>query len=170
MKRALFKLGKHFIVDSISHDSRFVLDVNVDEWKNSDQWQFSFNSFEDDTAQQLDQIGTTISVTDLLPAVANAFGLDNFRTRLANDIRAAHQQSITAGLMLSLNGLALTATTIRFRQSSDIQTAYKHLTFGDASSTVTVRLYTGIADSQPTDAGWYVFCNGRLLLEADQTS
>lgn len=44
MKRALFKLGKHFIVDSISHDSCFVLDVNVDEWKNSDQWQFSFKS------------------------------------------------------------------------------------------------------------------------------
>ena len=69
-----------------------------------------------------------------------------------------------------MDGLALTATRMQFRQSPDIQTAFKQLTFGEGPRTITVRLYAGIAASEPTEAGWYVFCNGRLLLEADQTS
>jgi hypothetical protein len=34
---------------------------------------------------------------------------------------------------------------------------------------IDVRLYSGISDSDPAAAGWYVFCNGRLILEADQS-
>jgi hypothetical protein len=170
MKRALFKLGKQFTVTSTAAASRFVLNVEVDDWKRTDDWQFEFQSVTEGTPQPPSDIGTTISVTQLLPAVAEAFTLDNFRTRLANDIRSAHQQSVSEGLTLRINGIALPATTLTFRQSTDIQTAHKKLAFGTGSQTIRVNLYVGVADSKPTEAGWYIFCNGRLLLDADQTS
>lgn len=169
MKRALFKLGKHFTVTSISNKSRFVLEVDVESWKHTHDWLFDF-TLVDENDQDPATVGTIITVTHLLPAVSDAFKLDNFRTRLGNELRAAHQQSIGQGLSLSINGVALSATRMYFRQSPDIQTAYKELRFGDGPNLITVRLYAGIADSKPTEAGWYIFCNGRMLLQADQTS
>jgi hypothetical protein len=34
---------------------------------------------------------------------------------------------------------------------------------------VAVKLYCGLGESDPQMAGWHVFCNGRMVLEADKT-
>jgi hypothetical protein len=33
-----------------------------------------------------------------------------------------------------------------------------------------VKIYAGISDREKSRGGWYVFCNGRMVLEADQTA
>jgi len=30
-------------------------------------------------------------------------------------------------------------------------------------------VWVGVAKSSPADAGWYVYCNGRMVIRADQT-
>jgi hypothetical protein len=34
---------------------------------------------------------------------------------------------------------------------------------------VSVRIVAGVGPSNPPDAGWYVVCNGRVVLAADRT-
>ena len=37
------------------------------------------------------------------------------------------------------------------------------------SGTVKRRIFAGVGRSSPQEAGWYVFCNGRMILSADQS-
>ena len=55
-------------------------------------------------------------------------------------------------------------------QSGDIRPAVREFSLNGAADKVDVKLYCGVAESSPRDAGWYVFCNGRLIMEADQSS
>lgn len=170
MKRALFKLGKFFRVTSVADTSQFVLPVDVEEWRGKDEWRFEFAEVEENISNPESARKTTIRVEQLLPGVATEFRLQNFATRLANELQAAHQESIASGLTIRVNGLALEATTIKLRDSGYIETGFRLVEYGEGQQKVTVRIYTGVGDSSPGAAGWYVFCNGRLLLEADQTS
>ena len=45
MKRAVFKLGRHFTVNSVSRSHRFLVDVDVDEWSRDPEWQFEFKDW-----------------------------------------------------------------------------------------------------------------------------
>jgi hypothetical protein len=40
---------------------------------------------------------------------------------------------------------------------------------GDTKHRVEVEIYTGLGISEPEQAGWYVYCNGRAVLTADKT-
>src|SRR5438552_98205 len=43
-------------------------------------------------------------------------------------------------------------------------------TIGTGPSAVTVRIYAGVAKSNPESAGWYLYCNGREILSADHSA
>jgi hypothetical protein len=55
-------------------------------------------------------------------------------------------------------------------QSARLKPAHQRMVFSEGPSKIIVDLYAGVADSDPSSAGWYVFCNGRLVLGADQTN
>jgi hypothetical protein len=42
MKRTLFKLGTHFVIESRTTRDSFKLDVPVDEWRREATWDFTF--------------------------------------------------------------------------------------------------------------------------------
>jgi DNA topoisomerase VI subunit B len=84
MKRALFKLGKKFKIESTSSTSRFVVEVNVDEWKKLTKWNFTFDDIKEDLPEEdtKGKRGTIITVTDLHEDVAEQFNLGNFISEL----------------------------------------------------------------------------------------
>ncbi len=47
MKRTFFRLGRHFVVRSITTESRFTVDVDVDKWmadgESPEKWHFKFS-------------------------------------------------------------------------------------------------------------------------------
>lgn len=60
------------------------------------------------------------------------------------------------------------APIAKLLQSAELKPAVATLSFDSESDTpVAVKIYVGIADSEPRSAGWSVFCNGRLILDAD---
>merc|ERR1712000_233120 len=69
MKRALFKLGNAFTVRSVTEKEDFELRVNVPEWSASSEWNFSDVTYRPDSHAS-NEVGTTITVTDLHPAVS----------------------------------------------------------------------------------------------------
>lgn len=170
MKRAIFKLGRKFYVESKTRNSRFTMDVDVDEWEKNDHWTFEFKDLEEDTKIPIDQVGTSLEVTALNEIVIANFNLENFRIQLGQELEAAHLLNVNKGLAITLNGIPLQMRDLLFRFSNHIQPVLKEISLRTKPSPVKVKIYAGIAESNPSDAGWYVFCNGRMLLEKDKES
>ncbi len=171
MKRALFKMGRHFRIESRTETTRFVVDVSVEAWEQSPQWSFRFS----DLAENLTKVppskrGTTVEATNLHDRVKEEFGLENFRTSLMRQLERANQYPLHRGLEMKLNGKLLKAELSNLIKTRKLHPAYRTMAFDDSGAArVDVRIYAGIADSNPDRAGWYVFCNGRMVLDADKT-
>jgi hypothetical protein len=169
MKRALFKMGNYFEITSQTENSRFVVAVDVERWKRQEEWEFDFQVL-DETTQNLpaDGPGTCIEVTQLRQPVSENFALENFLTRLRNELEAAHQQTTEMGLTITLNGMPIASQAPQLLQSDVIHPARKDLSM-ETEPPISVRLFAGLRDPDPNHAGWYIYCNGRLILEADQS-
>jgi hypothetical protein len=187
MKRALFKLGSAFWVESTSADSSFVLPVDVDEWAedHSRDWAFEFEDVDEATEHTENECGTTIEVTKLHRGVAADLGNDRFLSRLRSALELRHQEALQQGIELTLNGATLKPIIPVLRSSDDFRPIHIEEDIEVEGGSVHMSLYAGVEardrtsededDSdgesfrQPSRAGWYLFCNDRLLLAADQT-
>lgn len=169
MKRALFKMGRKFKVESTSGRSRFVMTVEVEKWRGDpDNWTFRFDAepevYTEDVPE--DERGTTITVTELLDAVSADFAEDQFLANLRSDLEQRHQLSVAKGLAISVNGDPLDPEPLVLSSTSDIKPAKLEMSV----DSVDIALLCGIADSNGDAAGWSIFCNDRLILLADQSS
>jgi len=116
------------------------------------------------------ELGTTIEVTELHDSVREDFGSPKFQKRLLLELQLAQQNALQNKLHITLNGTALNAQPIGLLASKSLKPVFIEEEFEVNNSVVFVKLYAGIAMPDPAKAGWYVYCNGRLILEADQTN
>jgi hypothetical protein len=188
MKRALFKLGDHFVINSTAPSSWFQLTVDVPTWaqEQNPDWSFEFDDYDDTETHPLEKCGTTITVTFLHPEISEDLSQAAVIGQLAGQFSLQHQSAIVGGLDISINGKKL-RPNIPTLLSSDL---LKPLNYAIRIPTpkggqVEARIVAGIAAAQkrddskneadpddfpePPEAGWYVFCNERLVLAADRT-
>lgn len=171
MKRALFKMGEWFNIESTAANSRFTLEVDVEQWSQTEEWNFEFSDLKENIPEiDLDERGTTITIKRLHDSVAKSFALENFQNRLREELEQAHIESMDGGLSISLNGIPLRSDPLLLLHSDELRPAMMEDTYRSNGDPVKVKVYAGIADSDPPSAGWYVFCNGRLVLGRDQSS
>jgi len=173
MKRSFFKLGNFFRVESHTSNSNFVVEHNVSEWlQEPDNWHFKFIEKNEDIEDVPgDSIGTKITVSELFPSVSENFGLENFTNQLCNEIEMAHAVAMEKGLAISFNGRPLGHKTLDLLQSDQLHPAFFEEVYQNfGPSAVNVKIYTGISERDIEKGGWYIFCNGRMVLEADQSS
>ena len=168
MKRGVFKMGQHFVVMSEADSSRFSVEVDVPTWaEDEDDWTFPLRRLR---RRATAKVGTTITVTNLFPQIGARFSNPLFEADLVADIALRHQYSLSRGLTIQVNGNPVSAAPLTIRSSADIRPVYQKLPSlnGKGRTPLHVRLYCGVSASEPRDGGWYVFCNGRLVLDADQ--
>ncbi len=171
MKRALFKFAKKFEVHSTSTTDRFSLVVDVDEWQETNSWRFKFQTMERDLRIPLGETGTTVKVNELRPEVGARFALENFQNTLRDAIQSTQQQYIDRKLRIVFQGRTLIATPWKLLRGQGLEPASKEEVISiEAKANVFVRLFAGVGESKPRQAGWSVVCNGRMVLDADQTS
>jgi hypothetical protein len=89
MKRALFKLGKTFRVESTTATSHFVVKVEVPKWTAEPQWRFEFLELQENAPQEPQRVGTEVLVTDLHDGIKEEFRLDTFQNLLSAELGAA---------------------------------------------------------------------------------
>ena len=175
MKRAIFKMGRKFRVESTTRTSRFVVDVDVSAWAREKKWRFAFAELDERTKHSADEVGTTIIVTDLRTDVAKSFAEDSFKTELRNELQVRLQDPISRGLATTLNKVPINAEPMTILSDPRLAPAYKALKYPEKNAKpVSVELYCGIGRSasrseERAAAGWHVFCNGRLILEGDKS-
>lgn len=169
MKRALFRLGNYFSVESIAKDSSFQMEVDVGKWKNDPVWNFKFNKVEENLPIEYPEKkrGTKITVTNLHKDVISLFEIPTEINSLIEELQREHLYSIAQGLKISFNGNRLEAQELRLLVSKYIKTAY----WEELEGSIQVKIYAGISikEEHGTNGGWYVFCNKRLVLGPDHT-
>jgi len=167
--------------------SRFDLGVDVEEWAVQEAWTGSLE--ENITLAADEQSGTTIEVTKIHPSVQDDLNDPSVAQLLRAELRVRHQESIQSGLKLYLNSeTALIASRPSLQSSAVVQPVYKHFQVEASGGSVDIKLYAGTVSppkhvkgsdledegqaenfQDAGDAGWYLFCNDRLLLVADRT-
>lgn len=177
MKRSLFKIGKKFSVESKSKNDSFKVEVDVDEWskkvrkvKNEDgsldiidDWSFTYI----ETPKTDSEDGTSIKITNLNQEVSNLFGDESFIITLEDNIRKLLNFSLQKGLTIFLNSKVLSGKRIELLLS-DKTIPYHH---EGTINNVRFKIIAGLgAIGEPKLSGWYIYCNNRLVLEADTSS
>lgn len=164
MKRALFKLGKKFEVISTTPTEYFDLKVDVDEWISKSEWEFEFYKVE--TGMSNSKIGTKIIVENLNTDIVAKFESEMFINSLIDYIQKYRTVEAENGLNIEVNNIVIDYGKEKLLKSKEIQPYEKQIV--DESGKITI--VAGIANKgEPSKAGWYIYCNGRLVLYADKT-
>jgi hypothetical protein len=178
MKRALFKIGKNFVVESQSEDNHFKIMVDVDEWKGQtrtitlntnetrdvEDWNFKYEIVSD--SRNLSENGTYIKVWSLTNDVSDLFNDEVFLNDLRDDIERLLNFSLQKKIKITLNGQELSCKGIELFYSEDGTKPYYNS--GYHTSGVDYKIIAGLGKvGDPSLSGWYIYCNDRLVLEAD---
>jgi hypothetical protein len=184
MKRAIFKLGTGIRVQSTyaasdGNRESFAVPIDVGAWlmSNDPPWDFDIVPTE-----HLAENGLRIAVDVLNSEASGLFGSQAFCLDLRRAIARDYSLHLDRGLRISLNGAVISGWQIELRQSEEfvpMRFAYHDSTNG---SDVAVEIIGGMAAAPPDDAepedsidrerryGWYIVCNGRVVLAADRTA
>ncbi len=167
MKRAVFRLGSNFRVTSSAPETRFVVDVDVKEWKqDDDDWTFPMEI----GAGQAEDPGTSVVVWNLHAGVSDLFKQDRYRSRMLREVADRYAEAIKSGLNVSLNKEPADQRIHTLLEGKGIRPEHQSEVLLSGGQEVFLRIIAGIGpDRHPTESGWYVYCNGRLVLKADRT-
>lgn len=173
MKRAVFKLGTAFYVESTHKESEFAIVVDIDDWLNkkdengNDDWSFEFqDDFKENLNNSEDATGTKINVTPIRENLKKYLSTKKFLDGLKSGIESKHMQNLYQGMKIEVNGESLKSKRPEFIRSESIVVAKRE----EQYDKVEVTMYAGIGEEDLEDGGWYIFCNDRLLLGPEQTS
>lgn len=184
MKRAVFKLGTDIKIRSTFTDENkqrvpFAVPINVPTWAANDKPPWDFDIEPDDPLQE---DGVEIAVNGLTPGAIRAFESPAFLQNLRRTIGRDYTLHMNRGLKISVNEKPVVGTQIELRTSEDFTPL--HFEYKDATEgmEVSIEIIGGMlapppdtlepdekADSE-NPYGWYVGCNGRIVLVADKST
>jgi hypothetical protein len=168
LKRAIFKIGREIVIESRTRKDGFRLALDVDKWTQKEGWSIPFEQIA--KASSAASAGTTITIRRLTPEVTLRLNDPTLLKRLADQIATTYTLFLSRVLGISLNGKVIASKPLPIGSSDDIAPAYRELTLGN----VNVELVAGLAARKDGEwnvdrAGWYVLCNGRVVVAADKT-
>jgi hypothetical protein len=171
LKRAVFKIGKQIIIESRTLTGGFTVQINVDEWSADDgHWQFPISIAAPASSQ--DSAGTTIMINDLNPEVVMRIRNPTLLRRLSDAISSTYALFLQHFLTIELNETPVRPRSLPIASSDELPPARKELR--SDPDEVVVELFAGLAvrsnrEWNAEQAGWYVLCNGRVVVAADKT-
>lgn len=167
MKRAFLKMGKHIEIKSSTVSDWFDMIIDVDKWKSQreDDWSFRFRN-NGTKKTHSEKTGTNIEITNLYPDIRSSIGDATFATSLESKLTATYGLYIASGIQIRLNGHNIKFKLPEIAMAADLIPAQRTVRFGE----VEIQIYAGLSHAKDRKPhGWYVFCNGRMMAEADQT-
>ncbi|MDC9818697.1 ATP-binding protein [Pectobacterium polonicum] len=185
MKRSIFKIGRHCIINTHHHeDEGFSVIIN-DEWLSSDlNWRIPIQR----TVFPLQDNGTSIEISNIQPAVSAKFKNKAFQVNLINKIIFAYSYIIAKGFEVKVNGQIINPVpvSLRFENSLDENSrAIQPYIYTGTIDGVDVKLIVGFyaplvsekeeeeeksfARYDTKNAGWTIVCNDRIVVYRDKS-
>ncbi len=184
MKRAVFKLGADIYIRSTYREpdatrQTFAVPIAVPDWLKNDAPPWDFDIVE---AEALADDGVEIVVTGLTPGAFASFDSPAFLQNLRRTIARDYTLHLNRGLKIVVNDIEVPGWPIELRQSAEF--APMRIEYSDHQDglDVKVEVIGGMSAPPPESAdpdeeddgekrfGWYVVCNGRIVLAADKTN
>ena len=168
LKRAVFKMGDDVLIESRHKDGGFRVRLNVPTWlRNDTNWALPVEALP--AARSQSKAGTRILVKELRPEIGMRVGDPATLRRLRDYIASTYSLFLGKFLSVELNGHRVEPDPIPLGQSEEVLAARTELTQGD----VHVELFAGLAERRDDDwqmdtAGWYILCNGRVVVAANK--
>jgi hypothetical protein len=173
LKRAIFKIGNHFTMDSKTTENGFSINLNVKKWSEKDDkledWKIPITFTA--KAKPSEKTGTLIKITELRPEVKMRINDGVLENKLHTIISQTYGLFIGRYVEISLNGQTIEPFVIPIGTSDDVQVGRDEFVEGE----VKVQLFASIAargtngEWASDRAGWYALCNGRIVVVADKT-
>jgi hypothetical protein len=177
LKRALFKLGNAFEVTSrVKNERGFRASLQgVDVWqrhdpdkalKGEDPWGIPLEDHSRKT------IGTDVRITEIRPEIRMRLRDRTTVAEIRRRVGTTYCLMLEKYLTIKINGELVPPQEIPIGRSRQLKAAVKHIA-NIQGGKVKATIVAGIADgnNQRTEsAGWYILCNGRVIVNADRTS
>lgn len=183
LKRAVFKIGGLIEISSThtrgnGRDS-FVVPINVETWvaDPDTDWEFAIES-----AKPLPEDGLRVAVEQLTDLAELTFADPEFEGLLINTVARDYALHIHRGLNVFVNGKRVRGEEFKLYASGEFSPQFVQWDEPIGKKLVSVEIVAGFAfppptDNNPTDrrdredkSGWYVACNGRIVMAADKTN
>jgi len=169
MKRAIFKMGRDIYIRSVTRTHSFQISIDVPRWlerDDPDEWYFPMEVEELSSEPPQDEQGTFIIISNLYETVKKQFESDRFAGDIRRVVGTRHQEYIDKGIVVQVNGVSVPGATVKFAYLADeLIPAFEGLSLDG----VVTNLYAGVGELNRIQAGWYVYCNGRMIIEHDKT-
>lgn len=173
MKRAIFKLGTDITVrSSPKGEQPFEVPINVDAWLNDANpiWDFDM-----EPSEPLPAPGVEIAVRTLTPETAVTFSDPGFVNSLRSTIGRDYILPLMQGLRIIVNDQPIEGSTVEFMEGAEFSPMRAAYDEGEVSIEIVAGMWKQPRDenepsrSRDERSGWYVICNGRVVVAADRT-
>jgi len=174
LKRAIFKIGNLFSISSRTTKDGFEVCQSISKWvKNDssfDDWRFEIKTIA--AAKNDRQAGTKVEINELYNEVLMRLSDGSFEANLRNLISTTYTLFLEKDLRIKVNGKVVKPYSIPLGESTLVTPSH----FKKKYNKVNVQLLASLAerdratkDWKAEKAGWYVFCNGRMVVGCDKT-
>ena len=167
MKRALFKLGRKFKVESITSNHSFVIAVDVDEWIEEKDWEFKVDNYSEEFSETVN-CGTTIIIDDLYENVKAKLNTTYFKNEFKKYLKSRIMLVDRLNISVFLNNEEVKYESDSLCFTQEIKPAVEIKT---VDNDVTIKVICGFAHyGKPEKAGWTIYCNNRMVIDSDKSN
>lgn len=173
LKRALFKIGNKFDIESKTVDNGFSCHLVVSDWlkkdRSAEDWRIPLKTQKQARSPEI--AGTTISITELHDEVKMRLRGPTIETNLYGSISRTYSFFLQRYVRILLNGKEVDPFNIPIGKPTAGTASYEQL----VQDGVKVRIFATVGERDEKGrynqelAGWYVVCNGRVVLGADKS-
>jgi len=184
MKRAIFKMGRHCLISTQSKADNYEIEISEKWMKDESEWIIPAR----EGSQTMQEDGTTIVISDLLPSISNCFGPDNLSctSDLISKVETHYAFIINKGLDVFVNSEKVKPRPIELhfdsiKQKKSIRPFIYKATVDDVDVFLAVGFSRPLPSKDDVDssleerrystdyAGWTVVCNDRAVLYCDKS-
>ena len=169
LKRAVLKIGRMISVESKTLQSGFRVTMDVDAFEgNHDDWRFPIERI--DAAMVAEDCATIIEVSKFTEETKNRLRSGSFQSNLVTSIGESYSLFLEKFVTVQLNSTSVPPIPIPMSSSEEVSTSLTKETFENVRVTIVAGLQAlNGKDWRGHTAGWYIICNGRIVVFADRT-
>lgn len=165
MKRAVFKMGRRITITSWHEKGAFKVEITPEWLADESDWTLRMERFPANGRR-----GTEVQVEDLYEEIKMRVGDPGLLKRLHDALSGTYGLFLDHLVSVELNEVQVASHEIPLGQSSELPSGKRELEVDG----VTVEVLTGLQPRgdqvwEMESAGWYVICNGRVVVFADKT-